>query len=85
MYNLTPYLKFHPGGESILMKVAGRDGTALFNKFHAWVNADFLLAKCQVGLLAAPAAAAAQPAAAQQQQHRRSVLGEGPGTDALAL
>lgn len=32
VYNLTPYLKFHPGGVAILMSVAGKDGTALFNK-----------------------------------------------------
>lgn len=58
VYNITPYMKFHPGGEDILMKAAGRDGTALFNKYHAWVNADFLLGKCLVGSLA-PAVAAA--------------------------
>lgn len=39
VYNLTPYLRFHPGGVPLLLKVAGKDGTALFNKFHAWVRA----------------------------------------------
>lgn len=39
VYNMTPYLRFHPGGVPLLLKVAGRDGTALFNKYHAWVNA----------------------------------------------
>ncbi|CAM6090899.1 unnamed protein product [Calypogeia fissa] len=51
VYNVTPYLKFHPGGPEMLMKAAGKDGTALFNKYHAWVNAEFLLEKCMVGLL----------------------------------
>lgn len=51
VYNVTPYLKFHPGGPEMLMKAAGMDGTALFNKYHAWVNAEFLLEKCMVGLL----------------------------------
>ncbi|KAL4421197.1 hypothetical protein ABPG77_010072 [Micractinium sp. CCAP 211/92] len=46
VYNITPYLRFHPGGIPMLLKVAGRDGTALFNKYHAWVNYEFLLAKC---------------------------------------
>ncbi|CAI5515934.1 unnamed protein product [Closterium sp. Naga37s-1] len=43
VYNITPYLDFHPGGKAILMKGAGKDCTALFNKYHAWVNAEFLL------------------------------------------
>ncbi|KAL2634577.1 hypothetical protein R1flu_006056 [Riccia fluitans] len=51
VYNITPYMKFHPGGEDMLMKAAGKDSTALFNKYHAWVNAEFLLEKCMVGLL----------------------------------
>ncbi|KDD72899.1 hypothetical protein H632_c2760p0, partial [Helicosporidium sp. ATCC 50920] len=51
VYNLTAYMPFHPGGAKILMACAGRDGTALFNKYHPWVNSDFLLAKCLVGTL----------------------------------
>lgn len=35
VYNITPYLRFHPGGADILMKAAGKDGTALFLKYHA--------------------------------------------------
>lgn len=34
------------------MKGAGLDATSLFNKYHAWVNADFMLDKCLVGYLA---------------------------------
>jgi cytochrome b involved in lipid metabolism len=30
VYNITPYLPFHPGGERELMRCAGRDGTKLF-------------------------------------------------------
>jgi cytochrome-b5 reductase len=54
VYNITEYLRFHPGGVPLLLAVGGRDGTALFNKYHAWVNYEFLLAKCIVGLLAPP-------------------------------
>lgn len=62
VFNITHYLRFHPGGVPLLLKVAGKDGTALFTKYHAWVNFDFMLAKCLVGLLAPPSAAAAAPA-----------------------
>ena len=34
VYNITPYLAFHPGGEKELMRVAGRDGTKLFCTCH---------------------------------------------------
>ena len=40
VYNLSPYLSYHPGGESILKSVLGRDATALYDKYHRWVNAD---------------------------------------------
>ncbi|KAH7570637.1 hypothetical protein ACOSP7_018947 [Xanthoceras sorbifolium] len=51
VYNISPYMKFHPGGVDMLMKGVGKDCTALFNKYHAWVNAEFLLEKCLVGTL----------------------------------
>ncbi|KAG0177252.1 hypothetical protein DFQ29_005071 [Apophysomyces sp. BC1021] len=31
VYNMTAYVKFHPGGVKDLMRIAGRDGTKLFN------------------------------------------------------
>ena len=43
---------FHPGGTKFLMMAAGKDGTALFNKYHRWVNADMILKKTLVGRLA---------------------------------
>lgn len=33
VYNITPYLRFHPGGEDELMRCAGRDGTRLFGEY----------------------------------------------------
>ncbi|CAK9438530.1 uncharacterized protein LODBEIA_P27540 [Lodderomyces beijingensis] len=50
VFNITPYLHFHPGGVDEIMKCAGRDGTALFNKYHAWVNVDRMLENCIVGV-----------------------------------
>ncbi|KAG6900835.1 hypothetical protein C0993_000154 [Termitomyces sp. T159_Od127] len=51
VYNITPYLAFHPGGERDLMRVAGRDGTKLFASTHAWVSVDLMLDACLVGFL----------------------------------
>ncbi|XP_061353468.1 cytochrome b5 domain-containing protein RLF [Gastrolobium bilobum] len=51
VYNISPYMKFHPGGVDMLMKAVGKDCTSIFNKYHAWVNADFLLEKCLLGTL----------------------------------
>jgi cytochrome b involved in lipid metabolism len=30
VYNITPYLDFHPGGRRQLLRVAGKDGSELF-------------------------------------------------------
>ena len=51
VYNITQYMAYHPGGEKQLMAGAGKDCTAQFNKFHAWVNAESMLAKCLIGVL----------------------------------
>lgn len=51
VFNVTPYIDFHPGGVEEIMKSAGRDGTSLFNKYHSWVNPDRLLENCMVGML----------------------------------
>ena len=34
VYNITPYLEYHPGGIPEIMKGAGKDGTALFDEVH---------------------------------------------------
>ncbi|KAG8755849.1 hypothetical protein FRC14_003610 [Serendipita sp. 396] len=51
VYNMTPYLPYHPGGEKELMRVAGRDGTKLFALTHAWVSVDMMMDACLVGLM----------------------------------
>ena len=50
VYNITPYIRFHPGG-AIMLQGAGKDSTALFDKYHAWVNADMMLQSCLLGQL----------------------------------
>lgn len=51
VYNISPYLEYHPGGSKILEDCAGTDATKLFNKYHAWVNAEYILEACQIGKL----------------------------------
>ncbi len=34
IYDLTPYIGRHPGGEKNIMKVCGKDGTAIFENQH---------------------------------------------------
>lgn len=40
VYNISPYLPYHPGGETIMKGVLGKDATVLFEKYHRWVNID---------------------------------------------
>ncbi|KAI0533635.1 hypothetical protein GGR58DRAFT_99427 [Xylaria digitata] len=51
VYNISPYLPFHPGGEPELLRAAGRDGTKLFGEIHPWVNYETMLSSCLIGLL----------------------------------
>lgn len=51
VYNVTPYMDFHPGGIDQMMRGAGKDCTDLFNNVHSWVNYGGMLKKCYVGKL----------------------------------
>ncbi|KAI2616211.1 hypothetical protein GGS26DRAFT_451041 [Hypomontagnella submonticulosa] len=51
VYNITPYLPFHPGGEPELLRAAARDGTKLFGEIHPWVNYETMLSSCLIGLM----------------------------------
>lgn len=51
VYNITNYLPYHPGGVPKLMLGAGKDCTALFNRYHQWVNCHSMLSKCLIGTL----------------------------------
>lgn len=49
VFNVTPYLDFHPGGVDELMKGAGKDATEIFNEVHPYVNFASMLKTCHVG------------------------------------
>ncbi len=50
VYNINPYLPFHPGGKGELMQGAGTDCGKLFMETHPWVNID-MLRECLVGIM----------------------------------
>ena len=51
VYNITPYVPFHPGGAGEILRGAGKDSVKLFMEVHPWVNWDGMLGECLVGIL----------------------------------
>ncbi len=49
VYNIGPYLNYHPGGIDILKPSLGKDGTKLFEKYHAWIGIENLIGKLLLG------------------------------------
>ncbi|KAJ1522418.1 hypothetical protein ONE63_002705 [Megalurothrips usitatus] len=75
VYNVTPYMNFHPGGVEELEKGIGKDATKLFSEVHAWVNFESILKKCLVGRYR-PRTADSSPSSASPSE---KVLGDGLG------
>ena len=59
VFNITPYLDFHPGGVPIIMSGAGKDMTKLFQKYHSWVNFESMVGALYLGDLERATLAAA--------------------------
>lgn len=51
VYDVTDFLKFHPGGTQVLTEHLGKDVSEAFYGEHSWVNFFALLTECQVGYL----------------------------------
>jgi cytochrome b involved in lipid metabolism len=51
VYNISPYVPYHPGGKGELMRGAGKDSAKLFQEVHPWVNWDGILSECLIGIL----------------------------------
>ncbi|XP_058422674.1 cytochrome b5 reductase 4 isoform X3 [Diceros bicornis minor] len=82
VYNVSPYMEYHPGGEDELMRAAGSDGTDLFDQVHRWVNYESMLKECLVGRMAV------KPAIPKDHHEEKKVLNgmlpKSQVTDALA-
>ncbi|OMJ95512.1 hypothetical protein SteCoe_1110 [Stentor coeruleus] len=50
VYDITDYIKKHPGGD-VILKSAGKDGTLLFNQYHSWVYPDSILKNSYIGIV----------------------------------
>ncbi|CAK7205254.1 hypothetical protein SEUCBS139899_008021 [Sporothrix eucalyptigena] len=61
VYNISPYVPFHPGGKGELLRCAGKDGNKLFNEIHSWVNYDNMLSACRIGILVEEHASTTSP------------------------
>ncbi|KFD50571.1 cytochrome b5-like Heme/Steroid binding domain protein [Trichuris suis] len=48
VYNITHYLRFHPGGSEALINAIGKDGKPAV-QCHIWVNCHSILERCLVG------------------------------------
>ncbi|XP_032195032.1 cytochrome b5 reductase 4 isoform X3 [Mustela erminea] len=68
VYNVSPYMEYHPGGEDELMRAAGSDGTDLFDQVHRWVNYESMLKECLVGRMAI------KPAVSKDYHEEKKVL-----------
>jgi cytochrome b involved in lipid metabolism len=53
VYNIGPYLPYHPGGIAIFKNILGKDGTSMFDKYHRWVNIEGLIGPLFIGTAAA--------------------------------
>jgi cytochrome b involved in lipid metabolism len=55
VYNITDYIKRHPGGEAAISKICGVDGTSIFNNMHGGASAQaIILSTYKIGVLGAP-------------------------------
>ncbi|XP_010001253.1 PREDICTED: cytochrome b5 reductase 4 isoform X1 [Chaetura pelagica] len=75
VYNVTPYMEYHPGGEDELMKAAGADGTDLFDQVHRWVNYESMLKECLVGRMAVKPIAAPKEISSALSEEKKPLNG----------
>ncbi|KAM6085214.1 cytochrome b5 reductase 4 isoform 3-T3 [Theristicus caerulescens] len=75
VYNVTPYMEYHPGGEDELMKAAGTDGTDLFDQVHRWVNYESMLKECLVGRMAVKPIAALKEISSTLSEEKKQLNG----------
>ena len=51
VYDITMYIKYHPGGTEILEQVYGKDMTELFNKHHSYIKITSFIGPLKIGYI----------------------------------
>ncbi|CAD24984.1 similarity to HYPOTHETICAL PROTEIN OF THE CYTOCHROME B5 FAMILY: YDAA_SCHPO [Encephalitozoon cuniculi GB-M1] len=51
VYDVTDFLRLHPGGVDTIMEYAGKDCTDAFNQAHGYINKNELLFNSIVGVV----------------------------------
>eukprot|EP00760_Papus_ankaliazontas_P020519 PhM_4_TR18445/c0_g1_i1/m.72832 len=74
VYDCTDWAKYHPGGADVLMQCAGRDGTALFDRYHKWVNLDTLLDRFHLGKLQPELPLTMTPRSTDRKYSRKEIM-----------
>jgi cytochrome b involved in lipid metabolism len=55
VYNITTYIKNHPGGANSISKICGKDGTSIFDNKHGGSSSvALILSTYKIGVLAKP-------------------------------
>ncbi|XP_053317320.1 cytochrome b5 reductase 4 [Spea bombifrons] len=85
VYNISPYMEYHPGGEDELMKAAGADGTDLFNQVHRWVNYESMLKECLVGRMAVKHFPVSKEGTSAELKEKKSLNGTLPQSKVSAV
>ncbi|KAM6433444.1 cytochrome b5 reductase 4-like [Rhynochetos jubatus] len=85
VYNVTPYMEYHPGGEDELMKAAGTDGTDLFDQVHRWVNYESMLKECLIGRMAVKPTAVPKEISSTLSEEKKLLNGMLPGKKVLGV
>lgn len=51
VYDVTTYLKNHPGGSGIILENGGKDCTEIFNAVHPWIDYRKVLSNRLIGYI----------------------------------
>lgn len=51
VYDVTKYVKLHPGGVDKILKCCGKEGDLLFQIYHSKLDGEYMLRNYKIGYL----------------------------------